>query len=1172
MGNNKPFKVKNSVQAPAYHESLGTVETKTGDGWDLSSIVYTGKESYDDLAQYGSYLRSFVFKPDGTKLWAVGAAGTFAGYMYEFDLTTPWDISTLVYASKSFDLDTNGMAGVVTDFVISDDGTKMLLLDSGANYLEEASMNPAWDISTITQVDNVNLSGQETDPRFIIANPDGTRIFYGGTSSDLVREMRLSNGWDLTGQSVFGSLDVSNETAAPESIAFNRDGSKLFLYERTHRKIFTYNLSTPYTMSTATYSGEFIDLASLVPTGFQNGIYCVRFKPDGSQFYVMVQNATLEVQKIYQFSTAKDIYTLDTSTGSVFDVKISNQSEIRIEDRTTWDITATANSSTNWVLTGDHLNGDIKNLSTLGSHIFIEVDDVLRITNNASSSHPFYIKYSQGAGFDDQVIGVTGNGGHSGAVIEWTPNEVGDFYYQCSSHNNMWGEIHVVPKHEDRRFQTRYGVEHTGKTRFDTEITGATQLVGIAVSSDGNHLYAQGGAVLRQYSLSTPYDITTKTYVQSDGGAPEPNGQNRNAIVFSTDGDMYFTVHDNDVIHRIELSTPWDITTASYSNNSIDVSAVTTEAFDFDISRDGKYMYVGEYSSKQINKYYLTTPWDLTTAIRDPNPLGDASFTTGLRGVAVSNDGNHIIATDNNELIWQFDPRVPYGSYNVAAARDLYGGVDLYQSSTAIRIQYSYNGEYVYVVSDASNKFACQYRISGPVSDAEEVKSASVVLSYEEELPSANYDIEDLRFTLKYKDFNTYSDFITGISFKPDGTRMYLASTVGTPAEKIKQYDLSTPWDITSVNTTASATFDISALTTMGNALGLRWTNGWQYSDGTRFWVTGTNGAGTTVVAQFNCSVGWDLSTVGSPTTAAMPSTPADAAFTANSARDIQWNPVGDTFYVLNNAENKIVAFGTNQDFNIGGFTGYANDVLKFGSRQMNTDARSFSFSPDGKYIFIFRYPKVYRYRCETNFTLSTAEYDGVEIDLNEVMQKRYVPSDRFIEEIGNVIFARDTSPIEFSTWAQTVASDGYVYGNIDKSTSPPTIRSLDQLQFSNLQNFQADDVYIERWTNIILPSLLEQPWFTSDFVTVIEEDGLIAADAHTFSPDGSRLYVASQNDKVYQFDVRRKPLVTYGSNIQWRSGYAPTAPEAGETDVLTFTSQNNGLTYEGVLAIDGAK
>ena len=49
-------------------------------------------------------------------------------------------------------------------------------------------------------------------------------------------------------------------------------------------------------------------------------------------------------------------------------------------------------------------------------------------------------------------------------------------------------------------------------------------------------------------------------------------------------------------------------------------------------------------------------------------------------------------------------------------------------------------------------------------------------------------------------------------------------------------------------------------------------------------------------------------------------------------------------------------------------------------------------------------------------------------------------------------------------------------------------------------------------------------------------------------------------------------PTITYDPTLEWSGGTAPTAPANGETDVVTFNTRDGGSTYQGVLAIDGAK
>ena len=61
-------------------------------------------------------------------------------------------------------------------------------------------------------------------------------------------------------------------------------------------------------------------------------------------------------------------------------------------------------------------------------------------------NHPFYIKTVQGTGTGNQVTGATNQGANHNKVqgnIVWTPTTAGTYYYQCSLHNGMNGQIVV---------------------------------------------------------------------------------------------------------------------------------------------------------------------------------------------------------------------------------------------------------------------------------------------------------------------------------------------------------------------------------------------------------------------------------------------------------------------------------------------------------------------------------------------------------------------------------------------------------------------------------------------------------------------------------------------------------------------------------------------------------
>lgn len=104
----------------------------------------------------------------------------------------------------------------------------------------------------------------------------------------------------------------------------------------------------------------------------------------------------------------------------------------------------------------------------------------------------------------------------------------------------------------------------------------------------------------------------------------------------------------------------------------------------------------------------------------------------------------------------------------------------------------------------------------------------------------------------------------------------------------------------------------------------------------------------------------------------------------------------------------------------------------------------------------------------------------------------------------------------------------------------------------------------------------LQSPWeltgatFTKRFSVATEQP---APQDLFFKPDGARMYIIGQSgDDVDQYDLGAKGYtLTYDNSIQF-SGGAPSLPEEGEVDVITFNTIDGGTSYQAVVAIQGAK
>src|SRR5687768_3379997 len=89
-------------------------------GWDISEAAYASK-SFSVGAQEVAP-QDLAFKPDGTKMYVGGGNDI----VYQYTLSTPWDVSTASYDSKS--LSVAAQESSLSAFDFSADGTKMYAL------------------------------------------------------------------------------------------------------------------------------------------------------------------------------------------------------------------------------------------------------------------------------------------------------------------------------------------------------------------------------------------------------------------------------------------------------------------------------------------------------------------------------------------------------------------------------------------------------------------------------------------------------------------------------------------------------------------------------------------------------------------------------------------------------------------------------------------------------------------------------------------------------------------------------------------------------------------------------------------------------------------------------------------------------------------------------------
>jgi len=256
-----------------------------------SMVTLVDRQIFDDGGQ--AFQNGIVFNPDGTKMFVspqVSTGNSNIDFIYEYNLSTPFDISTKTYAGddERCDLDVGtgeyGQNPVnAGDMAFSSDGLKIFVLNRGTNgsnddRLYRYDLTIAYDVSTCAFVKDVDpdtdalagtsFGGRPDKSRYhvqgIEINPDGTKIFlvFNDVSGegDGIKEYNLSTPYDIATMSLetSGGIDLANgaEGFNPDAIFIGLNGKRLFVTDHQKFTVTQFTLHNPYDTSSFTKDGS----------------------------------------------------------------------------------------------------------------------------------------------------------------------------------------------------------------------------------------------------------------------------------------------------------------------------------------------------------------------------------------------------------------------------------------------------------------------------------------------------------------------------------------------------------------------------------------------------------------------------------------------------------------------------------------------------------------------------------------------------------------------------------------------------------------------------------------------------------------------------------------------------------------------------------------------------
>ena len=458
-----------------------------------------------------------------------------------------WNVSSAVYSSKSFSLAT--YQSFPTGLSFKPDGTKMYSIADVQNEVREWSLSTAWDVNTASNVGRVIISSQDSDPQGVYFKPDGTKMYIVGMSSDSVHEYNLSTAWTVSTASFSQSFSVAAQSTTPTGLFFKPDGTKLYVIDTNQRDVHEYNLSTAWDVSSSSYLQSFNTGLSITQ------LEDLSISDDGLTMFILARNGDKVAQ--YSLSTAWDI----SSSSYVAEFAVGTQ------EAAVRGLFVKGDDGSNMYVVGNGSNTVFQ--YTLGG-----------FSVNAQEANPTGVTFKPD-GTKMYIIGV-GTG---------TTGEVNE--YDLST---PWDT-------SSASFVRLFSI-----AGYDNNATG------VVFKPDGTKMYMVGTAsdTVYEYNLSIAWNISTATYSQNFSvGAQDTLPQ---GLSFKPDGTkMYICGAQGDDVNEYDLSTAWNVTTASFLQN-FSVNAQEPGPSDLFFKSDGTKMYIVGNSGDEVNAYDLSTAWDISTA------------------------------------------------------------------------------------------------------------------------------------------------------------------------------------------------------------------------------------------------------------------------------------------------------------------------------------------------------------------------------------------------------------------------------------------------------------------------------------------------------------------------------------------------------------------------------
>ena len=226
-------------------------------GWNYSGISFS-------IASQESAPNGLFLSPDGLNMYVNGSTGDDVN---QYTLSTAFNVSTATFVRL---FSTAAQDSAPNDIFFKPDGLSMFIMGNTNDTVFQYTLSSAFDISTASYASkSFSVTTQEASPTGLWFKPDGTVMYVIGTTSDTVFQYNLGTAWDVSTASYASiSFSVASQESNATQVNLSADGLTMWVVGATGDDISQYALGTAFNVSTAVFENSFyVGFQETNPTG-----------------------------------------------------------------------------------------------------------------------------------------------------------------------------------------------------------------------------------------------------------------------------------------------------------------------------------------------------------------------------------------------------------------------------------------------------------------------------------------------------------------------------------------------------------------------------------------------------------------------------------------------------------------------------------------------------------------------------------------------------------------------------------------------------------------------------------------------------------------------------------------------------------------------------------------